>query len=198
MAVHPGITWLLNPPYNEGDSGESSTIMDRAIEWAGEQTLLATEENRDLSFILILPYKRGSPAYKAIQKLGPMARPIMTFAANSCFSFESGFSWRSSDSGWVGGRPSKATFRVGVIELASRIGKQRLAGVYNSLNGAKLYQFAAANSPRGGVAGISLPMAVWSPLSRSLWALRRKDADWVASCHGLPISIDFRTRSLTS
>jgi hypothetical protein len=64
------------------------------------------------------------------------------------------------------------------------------------LNGAKLYQFAAANSPRGGVAGLSLPMAVWSPLSRSLWALRRLDAAWVASCHGLPISVDFSLRNL--
>jgi hypothetical protein len=192
---NPGITWLLNPPYNEGNSGASATIMDRALVWVGLQIEMATAEDRDLAFIMIVPYKRGSPAYNGIQQLGTSQRLILSFAANSCLSFESGLAWRSSDSDWKGGRPSKAEFRVGLVEVASNKGKERLTNTFSSINGAKLYQFAAANNPRGGVSGISLPSSVWPPLTRKLWNMRSKESDWVASCHGLPIGCDFNIRN---
>jgi hypothetical protein len=81
------------------------------------------------------------------------------------------------------------------VEVASNKGKERLANTFTSINGAKLYQFAAANNPRGGVSGISLPSSVWPPLSRKLWSMRSKESDWVASCHGLPIGCDFTIRN---
>jgi hypothetical protein len=191
----------LNPPYNEDSSAHasSSAFMDEAIAWAGQEVDIATAEGRDLVFLLFIPYDKNHASHIAVSKLGNRARVVVRIKAG-LFSFESGNLWHSPHPSWPYpcGPGDPSSFPTAIIEVSSTLGALRCDSVHTSRNGAKLIQWAASSSPRGGISGTSLPTAIWGNLCAPLWKRLSLDSKWVAKQHNNPIHDDLGLTPLAS
>lgn len=198
IRTHPGRAFLMNPPYNEGSTGESSAMMDASLAWAGKEYDAAESEGRDLCLLAFIPYQRGKPAWRAVARLGHRARVILTMKTGS-FSFDSGNAWHLPSSHWphASGAGHATTFPCALIEIASSAARTRmdLSGVYSASNAARVMQWSSTCRDRGSVSGLMLNNAVWSlPVldqACTAWASLRVDPSWVASELSCPIHPDF-------
>jgi hypothetical protein len=187
-----GIAWLLNPPYNEGISSQSSDIMDKAIAWAVAEADFASlpDSLRDVTFILLIPYQRGKPAYKAVQR-SSRCRVIARFPKSTALRFDRGTAWRMSDDKWQYGSGSAQTadFACALIEIASDSARARHdSSTYSAENAARLLQWCSANQARGSTSGIVLS-ELWADTSSSVWNSLKENISWVADCFHTPICL---------
>jgi hypothetical protein len=187
-----GIAWLLNPPYNQGLSSISSDIMERAIQWAASEAEFASlpESSRDVTFLLLIPYERGKPSYKAIRRLGPRARVIARFPKSTALRFDRGSAWRQTDEHWNihSGTSASASFNCALIEIASDSARAKHdISTYTNANAARLLQWSSGNQAQGGTSGVSLS-DLWPVDSHPQWEILKTSVDWVVSCYHTPIS----------
>jgi ribonuclease HI len=103
MVRHPdreGKTFELNPEYSEGTSLRSSAFMRKTIQWVADELKWADAHDRDITFMLVIPYEEGRPAWKSVEAVrkdcGEDSARVVLLLPKGSFGFTPPMAWEGS------------------------------------------------------------------------------------------------------
>lgn len=209
-----GACWEVNPPYNEGLTLHSSSIMRDTLLWAADEVQWATQNNRAVSFVYIVPYETGQPAHRTIAKinaqLGDHTARVIAIIPKGAMDFEHGLAWRSPQFGTLVARangpslirdsadinslqsaakspvPRGTNFETGIIDFSSQLARASDGVRFSSANADVLLEWAEIRLKP------SLPIelsALWPADSLATWVFR--SANWTLAAHSFPFTDTF-------